>query len=54
MQSLFEEKLATQKEALLQGKQLADIIAGDGGEAGVGGGIESGRPGASVRRRRAP
>jgi serine/threonine-protein kinase len=27
MQSLFEEKLATQKEALLQGKQLADIIA---------------------------
>jgi serine/threonine-protein kinase len=27
MQALFEEKLATQKEALLQGKQLADIIA---------------------------
>jgi serine/threonine-protein kinase len=27
MQTLFEEKLATQKEALLQGKQLADIIA---------------------------
>ncbi len=27
MQGLFEEKLATQKEALLQGKQLADIIA---------------------------
>lgn len=26
MQSLFEEKLAEQKEALLQGKQLADII----------------------------
>jgi serine/threonine-protein kinase len=26
MQSLFEEKLASQKEALLQGKQLADII----------------------------
>lgn len=26
MQSLFEEKLALQKEALLQGKQLADII----------------------------
>jgi len=26
MQSLFEEKLAMQKEALLQGKQLADII----------------------------
>ena len=26
MQSLFEEKLAAQKEALLQGKQLADII----------------------------
>jgi serine/threonine-protein kinase len=27
MQSLFEDKLASQKEALLQGKQLADIIA---------------------------
>jgi serine/threonine-protein kinase len=27
MQALFEEKLASQKEALLQGKQLADIIA---------------------------
>jgi serine/threonine protein kinase len=26
MQSLFEEKLAAQKDALLQGKQLADII----------------------------
>ena len=26
MQTLFEEKLASQKEALLQGKQLADII----------------------------
>jgi serine/threonine-protein kinase len=26
MQSLFEDKLAAQKEALLQGKQLADII----------------------------
>jgi len=26
MQNLFEEKLASQKEALLQGKQLADII----------------------------
>jgi serine/threonine protein kinase len=26
MQSLFEDKLASQKEALLQGKQLADII----------------------------
>ncbi len=26
MQSLFEDKLAVQKEALLQGKQLADII----------------------------
>ena len=26
MQSIFEEKLAAQKEALLQGKQLADII----------------------------
>jgi eukaryotic-like serine/threonine-protein kinase len=26
MQALFEEKLAVQKEALLQGKQLADII----------------------------
>ena len=26
MQTLFEEKLAAQKEALLQGKQLADII----------------------------
>ena len=26
MQSLFEDKLALQKEALLQGKQLADII----------------------------
>ncbi len=26
MQALFEEKLASQKEALLQGKQLADII----------------------------
>jgi serine/threonine-protein kinase len=27
MQGLFEEKLASQREALLQGKQLADIIA---------------------------
>jgi serine/threonine-protein kinase len=27
MQGLFEDKLASQKEALLQGKQLADIIA---------------------------
>jgi serine/threonine protein kinase len=27
MQNLFEDKLKTQKEALLQGKQLADIIA---------------------------
>src|SRR5579883_2728248 len=27
MQSLFEDKLASQKEQLLQGKQLADIIA---------------------------
>jgi serine/threonine-protein kinase len=27
MQRLFEEKLATQKQALLEGKQLADIIA---------------------------
>jgi serine/threonine-protein kinase len=34
MQSLFEEKLASQKEALLQGKQLADIIEAQGGEAG--------------------
>src|SRR6202020_1594365 len=27
MQGLFVDKLASQKEALLQGKQLADIIA---------------------------
>jgi len=27
MQDLFEDKLASQKEALLQGKQLADVIA---------------------------
>jgi serine/threonine-protein kinase len=27
MQSLFEEKLAVQKEAVLQGRQLADVIA---------------------------
>ena len=31
MQALFEEKLASQKEALLQGKQLADIIALESG-----------------------
>ena len=31
MQGLFEDKLASQKEALLQGKQLADIIALESG-----------------------
>jgi hypothetical protein len=29
MQMLFEEKLASQREALLQGKQLADVIAAE-------------------------
>ncbi len=37
MQGLFADKLAAQKEALLQGKQLADIIALDqGGESASG------------------
>jgi serine/threonine-protein kinase len=36
MQSLFEDKLASQKEALLQGKQLADIIALDGNSDSMG------------------
>jgi serine/threonine-protein kinase len=36
MQSLFEDKLASQKEALLQGKQLADIIALDGSRDSMG------------------
>ena len=31
MQGLFEDKLASQKQALLQGKQLADIIALESG-----------------------
>ena len=36
MQGLFEDKLASQKEALLQGKQLADIIALDGNSDSMG------------------
>jgi serine/threonine protein kinase len=36
MQGLFEDKLASQKEALLQGKQLADIIAPDQGADSAG------------------
>jgi hypothetical protein len=35
MQGLFEDKLASQKAALLQGKQLADIIALEGGADSV-------------------
>jgi eukaryotic-like serine/threonine-protein kinase len=46
MQGLFEDKLQTQKEALLQGKQLADIIAlqhdADSGE------IDGGRPSSTM------
>ncbi len=46
MQSLFEDKLQTQKEALLQGKQLADIIAlqhdADSGE------VDGGRPSSTM------
>jgi serine/threonine-protein kinase len=36
MQGLFEDKLASQKEALLQGKQLADIIALEGNSDSMG------------------
>jgi serine/threonine protein kinase len=43
MQGLFEEKLASQKEALLQGKQLADIIALDSGAESTGGAESHGR-----------
>jgi hypothetical protein len=43
MQGLFEEKLASQKEALLQGKQLADIIALDSGPESTGGAESHGR-----------
>lgn len=35
MQSLFEDKLASQKEALLQGKQLADIIEAQKSEPAI-------------------
>jgi serine/threonine protein kinase len=48
MQSLFEDKLATQKEALLQGKQLADIIALQEGADGAGEGDGNGRPSQSL------
>jgi serine/threonine protein kinase len=41
MQGLFEDKLASQKEALLQGKQLADIIALESGAESTTGGAES-------------
>jgi len=42
MQRLFAEKLAAQKEALLQGKQLADIIANEpGGDSASGHGGSS-------------
>jgi hypothetical protein len=44
MSSIFEDKLDGHVEALLQDKQLADTFAADGVEAGVAGGIESGRP----------
>jgi serine/threonine protein kinase len=37
MQGLFADKLASQKEALLQGKQLADIIALEGNADSVSG-----------------
>jgi serine/threonine-protein kinase len=37
MQQLFAEKLAAQKEALLQGKQLADVLAHEGkGDSALG------------------
>jgi eukaryotic-like serine/threonine-protein kinase len=44
MQDLFEEKLASQKEALLQGKQLADIIALEGGGSDSLGSIDTRNP----------
>ncbi len=45
MKMLFEEKLAAQKEALMQGRQLADIIASEivHGERTENGSVESGR-----------
>lgn len=42
MQFLFEEKLAHQKEALLQGKQLADVIAAESPEDYTSGGTFAG------------
>ena len=47
MKMLFEEKLAAQKEALMQGRQLADIIAAEvnhQSEHTVNTGIDSARP----------
>ena len=47
MKSLFEEKLAAQKEALMQGRQLADIIASEINhqtEHTVSTGVDSARP----------
>ena len=60
MQGLFEDKLASQKEALLQGKQLADIIALDGGSSdslsniSTRGSVVSTRPAASTVTDAAP
>ena len=48
MQSLFEDKLATQKEALLQGKQLADIIALQEGADSAAEHDANGRPSQSL------
>jgi len=42
MQMLFEEKLAAQREALLQGKQLADVIAAEEPDQYTGAGTEGG------------
>jgi serine/threonine-protein kinase len=50
MQGLFEDKLASQKEALLQGKQLADTIAleqGANSDSQIDAGRHSGAPAAS-------
>ncbi len=47
MKSLFEEKLAAQKEALMQGRQLAEIIAAEVNhqtEATITTGVDSARP----------
>jgi serine/threonine protein kinase len=57
MQGLFEDKLASQKQALLQGKQLADIIAVEHGPdsgAGVAGASSSSAAAIHTVSERAP